>query len=59
MTVVERLRGCPSGATRDALRINGHTDGEIAEAVLSGQVVRRLQHYAKPRDFVVEWFMAI
>ena len=56
MSIVERLRGCPTGATRDALRLNGHSDAEIAEAVLCGSVRREVRDYAMPRDFKVEWF---
>lgn len=56
MTVAERLAGCPSGATLDALRACGHTDAEIAAAVASGEVVSETRNYANPRNFKVQWF---
>jgi hypothetical protein len=57
VTLIERLAGCPSGATRYALRLNGHTDIEINEAVLCGLIRREIRHYASPRKFKVEWFV--
>jgi hypothetical protein len=54
MTVAERLAGCPTGATRHALRLF-HSDIEINEAVLSGLVRREVREYANPRGMKIEW----
>jgi hypothetical protein len=56
MTVAERLAGCPTGATLDALRLCGHTDAEITAAVASGSVTSEVRDYAMPRNFKVQWF---
>lgn len=54
--LVKLLEGCPSGATRDALRLNKFTDAEISEACLAGFIRREVRHYANPRNFKVDWF---
>jgi hypothetical protein len=54
VTLAQRLKGCPSGATRAALRLNGHTDVEIDEAVDAGKIQREVRKY---RDGAkLEWF---
>lgn len=55
MTVTERLAGCPTGATYDALRLF-HSDQEIQAARESDQVTTEIRDYANPRNFKVEWF---
>lgn len=54
MTVTERLAGCPTGATRHALRLF-HSDTEINEAVLNGSIYREVRDYANPRGMKIEW----
>ncbi len=56
MTLLQRLSGCPTGATRHALLACGHTDREIAEETLAGKVRREVRSYANPKNFRVEWF---
>ena len=56
MTIVQRLEGCPSGATRAALLANGHSNEEIDSAVDAGLIRTETYDYAMPRDFKVEWF---
>jgi hypothetical protein len=41
MTVAERLAGCPTGATRHALRLF-HSNIEINEAVPNGSIRREI-----------------
>ena len=56
MNVVNRLKGCPSGATRDALRLCGHDDDEISAAVAAGLIRRGVRQYVNPPG-QVEWFV--
>jgi hypothetical protein len=56
-TVIQRLRGCPTGATHDALLLH-HTEAELAAALVAGEVATELRTYAKPRNFQVRWFYA-
>jgi hypothetical protein len=55
VSIVQRLEGCPSGATRDALLLNGHTSEEIEAALDAGLIRSEIYDYAKPRNFEVEW----
>jgi hypothetical protein len=55
MTLVQRLEGCPTGATRHALLLNGHSNVEIDAAVDAGLVQREVRDYVNPRG-KVEWF---
>jgi hypothetical protein len=57
MTVLERLKGCPTGATYHALRLF-HTDEEIRAAVATGEVTSEVRSYANPPMGEVEWFYA-
>lgn len=58
--VVTRLSGCPTGATRDALRASGHGDAEIDAAADEGRIERAAREHVFPGDEVleVEWFYA-
>lgn len=56
MTLLERLAGCPTGATLDALLLCKHTEREIALAVRSGKVRMEVRSYANPRGFQVQWY---
>jgi hypothetical protein len=55
MTVPQRLKGCPTGATHDALLLH-HTQAEIAGALAKGEITMTTRNYANPRDFTVTWF---
>jgi hypothetical protein len=55
MTVAQRLKGCPTGATHDALLLH-HTQAEIAAALVKGAIKMEIRDYAKPRNFKVRWF---
>ena len=57
MTVLERLKGCPTGATYHALRLF-HTDEEIRETLAAGLIKSEVRTYANPPMGEVEWFYA-
>jgi hypothetical protein len=57
MTVVQRLKGCPVGATHEALLL-WHTEGEIAAALVSGAIKMELRQYTKPKE-TVTWFKVV
>jgi hypothetical protein len=56
LNVLEILRGCPTGATRAALNLNGCDDSEIAAAVAKGLVDCEWREYSNPRGYKLEWF---
>ena len=56
MTLLERLAGCPTGATLHALLLCGHAEKEITKAVRSGSVRMEVRSYANPRGFQVQWY---
>jgi hypothetical protein len=55
MTVLERLQGCPNGATYHALRLF-HSDQEIYNALKARLITSEMRHYSQPCNFIVEWF---
>jgi len=55
VSVVDRLKGCPTGATYHALRLF-HTDQEIRGALTAGLITRELRDYAPPCPTPIEWF---
>jgi predicted acylesterase/phospholipase RssA len=56
MSVIERLAGCPTGATLAALIACGHDHKDIDLAVRSGLVRMEVRDYAKPRGLKVRWY---
>ena len=57
MTVLERLKGCPTGATYHALRLF-HTDQEIVAAHDAGLITSETREYAAPCPTHILWFFA-
>ena len=56
MSVIERLAGCPTGATLAALLAVGHDVQDIDQAVRSGLVRFVDRDYAKPKGLKVRWY---
>jgi hypothetical protein len=54
--LVECVKGCPGGVTRDALLANAHSNKTIDQALAAGLIRREIRDYAMPRNFKVEWF---